>query len=151
LIYGYDNPELAGELPTNDDVMDSIPSTQMEIVEDQPFVERISPFDMFIDPEATCMEDAKWIAQRIVRPIEEVRRDKRFRKGVRQNLQADSGLKVRWENDDERDQYSDLIERVTLYEYYDLEEGLFRFVPRVQTTICLILLRCHIILAIRLF
>ena len=122
--YAVDNPDLAGELPTNDDVMASIPSTQMEIVEDQPFVERISPFDMFIDPEATCLEDAKWIAQRIVRPIEEVRRDKRFRKGVRQNLQADSGLKIRWENDDERDQYSDLIERVTLYEYYDLEEGL---------------------------
>jgi len=122
--FGYENPEMAGELPTDQEMQDLIPFTQMEIVEDQPFVERISPFDMFIDPEATCLDDAKWIAQRIVRPIEEVRGDKRFRKGVRQNLQADSGLKIRWENDDERDQYSDLIQRVTLYEYYDLEEGL---------------------------
>ena len=122
--FGYENPELAGDLPTDQQMQDSIPFTQMEIVEDQPFVERISPFDMFIDPEATCMEDAKWVAQRIVRPIEEVRRDKRFRKGVRQNLQADSGLKIRWENDEERDRYSDLVERVTLYEYYDLDEGL---------------------------
>jgi hypothetical protein len=122
--FAAENPELGGQLPTDDDIIASIPSTQMEIIADQPFVERISPFDMFVDPEATCLEDAKWVAQRIVRPIEEVRRDKRFRRSVRQNLQADSGLKIRWENDDERDQYSDLIERVTLYEYYDIEEGL---------------------------
>ena len=122
--FGYENPEMAGELPNSSDIVSGIPTTQMEVVEDQPFVERISPFDMFIDPEATCLEDAKWIAQRIVRPIEEVRRDKRFRRSVRQNLQADSGLKMRWENDEERDKYSDLVERVTLYEYYDIDEGL---------------------------
>ena len=121
--FGYANPEMAGELPTDQDIIDSIPSTQMEIVEDQPFVERISPFDMFVDPEATCLEDARWIAQRIVRPVADVKADKRFRRSVRMNVEADAGLKVRWENDDERDRYSDLVERVTLYEYYDLEEG----------------------------
>jgi len=121
--FGYANPELAGSLPTDEEIVDSIPSTTMEIVEDQPFVERISPFDMFVDPEATCLEDAKWIAQRIVRPLADVKKDKRFRRSVRMNLEPDAGLKVRWDNDDERDQYSDLVERVTLYEYYDLEEG----------------------------
>ena len=121
--FGYANPELAAVLPTDEELVDSIPATKMEVVEDQAFVERISPFDIFIDPEATCLEDAKWIAQRIVRPLEDVKADKRFRRGVRANLEADSGLKVRWENDDERDRYSDLVERVTIYEYYDLVDG----------------------------
>jgi len=121
--FGYQNPDLAMDLPSDEEIVDSIPSSQMEIVEDQPFVERISPFDMFIDPEATCLEDARWIAQRIVRPLADVKADKRFRRGVRLNVEADSGLKVRWEDDDERDRYSDLVERVTLYEYYDIEEG----------------------------
>lgn len=121
--YAMQNPEMAGDLPTDEEVLSSIPSTMLEIVEDQPFVERISPFDMLIDPEATCLEDAKWIAQRIVRPLAEVKADKRFRRGARQKLEADAGLKVRWENDDERDRYKDIVQRVTLYEYYDLQGG----------------------------
>ena len=78
---------------------------------------------MFVDPEATCLDDAKWIAQRIVRPLSEVKKDKRFKGSVRRNLQADSGLKVRWENDTERDDYADHVDRVTLYEFYDLESN----------------------------
>ena len=120
-VFGAENPQMAGELPTDDDILGGIPSTTRHILEDQAFVERISPFDILIDPEATCMEDARWIAQRIVKPLSEVKRDKRFRQGVRQALKPDAGLKVRWENDHERDQYSDLTDRVTIFEYYDLE------------------------------
>ena len=66
--FAMENPAFAGDLPSDRDVVDSIPTTEMVVLEDQPFVERISPFDMFVDPEATCLDDAKWIAQRIVRP-----------------------------------------------------------------------------------
>jgi len=121
--YAYTYPDAAGDLPSDEELIANLPSTTMEIVEDQPFVERISPFDMYVDPEATCLEDAKWIAQRIVRPLEEVRKDKRLKGAVRRDLQADAGLKVRWDNDNEREQYSDLVDRVTLYEYYDIENG----------------------------
>lgn len=62
--FANDEPLMAGELPTDDDIIANIPETIMRIVEDQPFVERISPFDVYVDPEATCMEDAKWIAQK---------------------------------------------------------------------------------------
>ena len=121
--FAMENPAFAGDLPSDRDVVDSIPTTEMVVLEDQPFVERISPFDMFVDPEATCLDDAKWIAQRIVRPLSEVKKDKRFKGSVRRNLQADSGLKVRWENDTERDDYADHVDRVTLYEFYDLESN----------------------------
>ena len=121
--FGRENPEMVGELPTDQQIIDNLPETTMIVVEDQAFVERISPFDMFVDPEATCLEDAKWIAQRIVRPLDEVKKDKRLKANARRKVQADTGLKSRWDNDYERDQYSDLVDRVTLYEYYDLEEG----------------------------
>jgi len=121
--FGRENPDQAGGLPTDQEILDSLPATKMVVVEDQAFVERVSPFDMFVDPEATCIEDAKWIAQRIVRPVSEVKKDKRLKASARRKIQADTGIKSRWDNDDERDQYSDLVDRVTLYEYYDLEQG----------------------------
>jgi len=120
--FALDNPD-AENLPTDDEIFNSLPTTTMAVLEDQPFVERISPFDMFVDPEATCIEDAKWIAQRIVRSVAEVKKDKRFKASARRKVEADSGVKSRWDNDDERDQYSDLVDRVTLYEYYDLENN----------------------------
>ena len=120
-MFAQESPEFANELPTDEQIRSSLPHTEMMIVEDQPFVERISPFDMFVDPEATCLDDAKWIAQRIVRPLKEVKKDKRFKSSVRRNLQADSGVLFRWENDTEREQYADEVDRITLYEYYDLE------------------------------
>ena len=121
--FAYMNPDMAGDLPSDEDIAASVPNTRMEIVEDQAFVERISPFDMLVDPEATCLEDAKWIVQRIVRPLHEVKKDKRFKRSVRQGLEADSGVRYRWNNDTEREQYSDLVERVSIFEYYNIEDG----------------------------
>jgi hypothetical protein len=121
--FAMENPAFAGDLPSDQDVIDSVPTTEMVILEDQPFVERISPFDMFVDPEATCLDDAKWIAQRIVRPLSEVKKDKRYKGSVRRSLEPDAGLRTRWSNDTERDEYSNDVDRVTIYEYYDLEAG----------------------------
>lgn len=56
------------------------------VVEDRPFVERVSVFDIFVDPDATCLEDARWIAQRIKRPIQEVKTDKRYVAATRSNI-----------------------------------------------------------------
>ena len=121
--FAYMNPDMAGDLPSDEDIAASVPNTRMEIVEDQAFVERISPFDMLVDPEATCLEDAKWIVQRIVRPLHEVKKDKRFKRSVRQGLEADSGVRYRWNNDTEREEYSDLVERVSIFQYYNIEDG----------------------------
>ena len=121
--FAYANPQLAGDLPSPQDLIDSVPATMVDVVEDQAFVERISPFDMMVDPEATCLEDAKWIAQRIVRPLADVKKDKRFKSSARRNLTADAGLKVRWDSDYEREQYAESTDRVTLYEYYDIKNG----------------------------
>lgn len=107
------------EPPSFDDVVASIPSTEMRIVEDQPFVERISVYDVYVDPAATCMEDARWIAQRIVRPLEEVEKDRRYKPSARKKLIANYSRDIYNENpNDDKVEY--LEDQVVLWEYYDI-------------------------------
>jgi hypothetical protein len=121
-LFGAENPELAGGLPSDEELMAMVPQTSMSVVEDQPFVERISPFDMFVDPEATCMADAKWIAQRVVRPLEDAKTDKNYKPSARKRLTADAMLYPMYESSSrqEREEFLMEEERVAIYEYYDI-------------------------------
>jgi len=117
----FADPFIAADLPTDEEIAANLPSTAMRIVEDQPFVERVSPFDVFVDPEATCMEDIQWIAQQIIRPLAEVKKDKRYKASVRKRLGPDAGVRNAWDNPiNDGAEYLDDVERVTLYEYYDV-------------------------------
>ena len=130
--FAAEDPILAGGLPTDDEMAANIPQTTMMVVEDQPFVERISPFDIFVDPEATCIEDAKWIAQRIVRPLEEAQADKRYKASVRKNLSADSLLYPMYAvtSRQQQEEYLDTEERCVVYEYYDILENTLSVLPQ---------------------
>lgn len=114
-------PDLVEDLPSPQDVADSEPDFVSEVLEDVPFFERVSPFDVYVDPEATCMKDAQWIAQRIVMPLEVAKKDERFRKSARRKLQADGSLK--WFNEDNKSNIPDDHGRVTVWEFYDLIRG----------------------------
>jgi len=118
-LAAMDSPELAGDLLTDEEIMANIPSSLSRIVEDQPFLERVSPFDIFVDPAATHMEDAKWIAQRIVRPLEEAQNDKRFKPSARKRLSADNGY--RGDLTDRDYMRSEFVaDQVVIWEYYDI-------------------------------
>ena len=122
-VFAMENPDMAGELPDDNQMAASIPTTSMAVVEDQPFVERVSPYDIYIDPEATCVEDAKWIAQRIVVSLEEAKKDRRYKPSARKNLEATSLLNPMYAPTDrqENNQYlSGVIERTVIYEFYDI-------------------------------
>ena len=123
--FAVENVAMAGDLPTDEEISVNIPETTMMIVEDQPFIERVSPFDIYIDPEATCLEDANWICQRIVRPLEEAKKDKRYKASVRKRLQADGILYPMFQNRQiqEQEQYLADEDRVAIYEYYDIAEN----------------------------
>lgn len=120
--YAMDFPETASELPSEQDVDENVPKTKMEVLEDRPYVERVNPFEVFVDPEATSMGDLKWIAQRIVRPLEDVQADERYSQARRRRLSADAVVNLRFA-DRERAARSDDIKRVTLWEFYDLQRG----------------------------
>ena len=122
-MFAMENPEMAGDLPTDEQMAANIPDTAMMVVEDQPFIERVSPYDIYVDPEATCLEDAQWIAQRIVRPLEEAKKDKRYKASARKNLGADSVLNPMFTPTDreQQEQYlQDVADRTVIFEFYDI-------------------------------
>jgi len=89
------------------------------ILEDSPFAERVSPFDVFVDPDATSMKDARWIAQRIRRPIREVKSDKRYDRTAREQV-ASMGMS-RYSDDPSRKKvYDKSMGYAEVWEFYDL-------------------------------
>jgi len=122
--FAIDSPNLSASLPTDEEINANLPETAMMVIEDQPFVERVSPFDIFVDPEATCMDDARWIAQKIMRPLEDAQKDKRYKPSVRKNLDADAGVNSQYASqyENQRDRILD-EDRVTIWEFYDIAEN----------------------------
>ena len=80
-----------------DDIEGNVES-EMYVYDDRPFLERISPFDMFVDPDARNPKEMAWIAQRIWRPIQDVQVDGRYLPAARKKVSARGWS--RWSNED---------------------------------------------------
>jgi hypothetical protein len=95
--------------------------TEMVVLEDRPFVERVSPFDVFVDPDADSVDNMKWIAQRIRRPLLDVRNDERYNRQARTDAVASRYSK--WSADEERPRQSrdERDAYVDVWEFYDLK------------------------------
>ena len=122
--YAMANPEMADDLPGDEDLRASIGDTEVVPVEDRPFVERVSPFSVYVDPDATSMDDIKWIAQKVVRGLEDVKNDERYKRSVRMNIEADSTTALfedPWEKRRAFQKPKADMERVTLWEFYDVQ------------------------------
>jgi len=96
--------------------------------DDRPYIERISPFDIYVDPDARGPKDMKWIAQRIRRPLGDVRVDSRYDAKHRKMV---GGTHVsRWSSEDARDG-RDVVDDpdtspyayVDVWEVYDLRRN----------------------------
>jgi hypothetical protein len=125
-------PEMAGDLPTDQEIVDGVMSIVDQtpnyvVIEDHPQVVRISPTDMFVDPEATSLRDANWVAQRIVRSLDEVRKDKRYKQSARQKLTSTAAISAGIDEDmfGRKRPKNDDVKRVVLFEFYDLEANTF--------------------------
>lgn len=113
----------ADEAAEGKEVTDDVES-DLIIREDRPFLERVDPFDMFVDPDAQDMNEARWIAQRTRRPLKVAREDTRYNSTVRKDLSASSYRKYNTSNvtysytpNNDEEAYVDI------YEYYDIESG----------------------------
>jgi hypothetical protein len=72
--------------------------SEIHTYDDRPYVERISLFDMFVDPDARRPEEMRWIAQRTWRALQDVRVDSRYDTKARKAVNASSWS--RWDSDD---------------------------------------------------
>jgi hypothetical protein len=104
----------------SEDVDGGQTSSNTVVVRDEPFAERVSPFDVFVDADATSMADIKWIAQRIRRPIADVKADKRYSKAAREAVEI---MAVhRYSDDPSKRKVNDKnYGYAEIWEYYDVQ------------------------------
>ena len=50
----------------------SVPTSEVMVIRDEPFVSYVSPFDVFVPVEARRLEEARWVAQRVTLPVDEI-------------------------------------------------------------------------------
>ena len=122
------NPIDPAMLPTEQELSDLVPTTETVATKDDIFVEHLSAFDVFVDPEARRIEDARWIARRRILPLEEVLENPAYRN--KKNLQGDTpypsvegmakppGIPHYAEG---QTLFPPEHERITLWEYYNLK------------------------------
>lgn len=100
--------------------------TEMKVVDDRPFVERISVFDIFVDPDARNEEEMRWIAQRVKRNVADVRVDSRYSPTHRGKIAA--AERDVWDSSkDDGNVAPDMNAHshgfVDVWEFYDLREN----------------------------
>jgi hypothetical protein len=117
------DPLSAHLLPTDDEIAAHVVQTEKVTVEDRPFAERVSPFDMFVDPDAVTVNTAGWMAQRIVRPLADIRADTDYNQSARMSVTSDVEAKYTDENRARRGSLRD-SDRATVWEFYDLRRNL---------------------------
>ena len=89
--------------------------------EDRPFAERISFFDVFVDPHARHPKEMKWIAQRTRRLVNDVKVDSRYEKSARKLAAASHKSSYESGHQDGRDDQHDITQDYCdVIEFYDL-------------------------------
>jgi hypothetical protein len=124
------NAEINGTdygIDDRDDIEGNVES-EMYVYDDRPFLERISLFDMYVDPDARHPKEMCWIAQRTWRPVRDVQVDSRYSATARKKVSARGWS--RWSGDD-GDARSDQNTQgnggksfCEIIEYYDIKSGL---------------------------
>jgi hypothetical protein len=111
-------------VPATDDEAEeyrAAPETTAVISEDRPFVERVSPFHVFVDPDAAGPPQLRWIAQRIRRPLNDVKNDTCYLSAARKEAKPSS--RDPWEKSENGEDHKGEVPGgyVDLYEFYDLK------------------------------
>lgn len=126
LIYGDGYVKVGYEIekrPTFDVLGDPIEGRELEVAKF--IVERISPWNMWIDPYADGIHNARWVCQRIMLPVEEIKNDSRYRLLEPDSLSGGAGVAhdTQPEEDLEKQDYFYMSDGwVAVYEFYDLKE-----------------------------
>lgn len=118
------------------EIHDFVAQTEKIVDQDQPFIEYVSPYDIYVPTNARRLDEARWIAQRITIPADEVRANSSFSNV--DSLIIDGQQDFR-ENELGRlqSQTDDVVyQTVTIYEFYDLRTHTLK-VFQLESDVCL--------------
>lgn len=122
------NAEMSGmavDLPSDEDVLAALPATKTVVVEDRANVERVSPFDIYIDPDATRIKDARWIAQRMYIPLKDAKERDDWNASARRKLKGAAMSEAKRDYDllFQGEERGNDAAFAVVWEYYDLIDG----------------------------
>jgi hypothetical protein len=102
--------------------------SEMHVYDDRPYLERVSIFDIFVDPDARHPKEWRWCAQRTWRAIQDVKVDERYDPKARKAVNATS--RSRWTGQGDRDARSGddmpddgAVTYCEIIEFYDMKRN----------------------------
>lgn len=106
-----------------EEMLENVSLTEQRVEEDEPYVEYVSPYDVFVPADARRINSARWIAVRVRLPKDEVANNDLFDKKAREELVTDSSYAdpatiSQFEMQDQG--LPDAFSYVTIYEFYDM-------------------------------
>jgi hypothetical protein len=108
------------DFPTEEEVIKGIPTKKTVAVQDNPAVERVSPFDVYVDPAATRLKDARWVAQRTFVPLEVAQENEAWDAKARGYLKGTAITRDKVDVLREGESRTKEADFVTVWEFYDL-------------------------------
>lgn len=120
LLYGDGYLKVGYEIterPTYDGLGDEV-ETEVEIAKFK--LERVNPWDVWIDPYADSIYNARWVCQRIMMPRMELLNDERYKTSKEMeggDLEHDNM------SPEDLERLREVEDWVTVYEFYDLKEN----------------------------
>jgi len=122
-----ENSEFIGDIET---LEGSVPFSTMRVVKSEPFVQYVSPYDIFVPQNARRMEDIDWVVHRVTLPVDEVLANPEFdvseedivRDGTTVNPADEYQSEWRRNADNvSGTQFSEIaLDTATLWEFYDM-------------------------------
>jgi hypothetical protein len=73
------------------ELVESVSLTNHLVEVDEPYVEYVSPYDVFLPANARRLGSARWVAQRLRLPLEDLKANELFDKKAREDLRTDTG------------------------------------------------------------
>lgn len=122
--------EVAQELgtPLNDediaDIVRSVSLTNQLVETDEPFVEYVSPYDIYVPANARRLNSVRWVAQKLRLPVADLKKNALFDKKAVDSIVPDTGYAERETIERYEDQVGSLPEifsHATVYEFYDMD------------------------------
>jgi hypothetical protein len=109
---------------TMQEIVDSVAMTQQLVELDEPYLEYVSPYDMFLPANSRRINNARWVCQRLRVPLDEIRENPNFNKKATEDIVPDTSYTdpstyMNYEQQEEA--LPEAFTHATVYEFYDMK------------------------------
>ena len=122
--------EREGRFARIEELEKSVPHTERRVIRSEPFVEYVSPYDVFVPINTRRVEDTRWIVHRLTLPVDEILANPEFdateeeivRDGMLVNESDEWQAEWRRQTEDARGIHGSTLalDTATIWEFYDM-------------------------------